>query len=149
MPSPFETGLDDRVAFLGRGLSWPLREDPSTGDFRQAEGATSVSESVQHLVRINLGEIPGFEGMGAEGDRLLFHNQAVALSNLFHQRLKDSMLVHETRAQLISVQPEVFQVQNTSKLGLNLRVKYRIKTSGEVVTDVYPFNQTIDPGAFE
>jgi len=131
----------DPGAFLGIGMDWPPREDPDTGDIARAVGEASVSACVRRLIHTEYEEVPMLDDMGTEASSILFLAAPEGAAGFVGESIRRAIEDYETRVQYLrgDFLDRYDQTRNNARL-LFVRVLYRIKTSGDVVQNVSPFN---------
>lgn len=128
--------------YLGRGMGWPFAEDPETGDIQRSVGYSNINQCITHLLQINFFGVPGLETMGTNAEELLFDNDPRGMSSLFRRSALKAVKLHETRVDVIelAVNFEPIGTELAGRYRLSIRIKYRIKANGDVVTNVFPFD---------
>jgi len=126
-------------AALGKGMAWPPREDPTTGDFKRAEGEESISSCILNLITTVYEEIPLLELMGTRIERLLFSNDLDGLLELFRLEVGEALKRHEKRVFYLGT---TFEVSGTDRntLSVKARIRYRVRATGQPDTLVFPFS---------
>lgn len=122
-------------SYLGKGMAWPPREDPKTGDFERAEAEVSVSDGIQHLFATTLGEISPLTTFGSRLDELLFDGSDEPFIAEILQSLRRSLESLDNRITVIDLS-YVLGAATTSSRTLTISMRYRIVASGKVETFV-------------
>lgn len=140
-PPVFEFEPDQPGAFLGKGMAWPPREDPNTGDFAKAVDEESISDGLLFLIRTTLGEIPSIEDFGTLADRILFETDVVAGAAVIINSIETAIRTHEPRVFVLGV------TMNSKGESRNLRsalinVRYRVRATGQIQEGVFPFTSS-------
>lgn len=123
---------------LGKGMAWPPREDPATGDFMRAEGEESIKDCLLNLITTTFGELPLLEVMGTRIERLLFSNDYEGLLELFRLEIREAVKRHEKRVTLVDTR-FVVENQSRNKVGIRCRITYRVRSTGQTDNLVFPF----------
>jgi len=122
-------------SFLGKGLAWPPREDPTTGDFKRAEAEESISDCLMHLISTSLGEITPMQDFGTRVDELLFGIGTGSFVQAVASSIEDAVDLHEKRVTITRITPAI----STSPVGTKIAtitVRYRIIATGREIENV-------------
>jgi uncharacterized protein len=131
-------------SFLGTGWSFPPRFGPGGVDVEMVAGAEDVHQSLQILLATRRGERPMQESFGCNLDEVVFEEIDQALVNRVTSLIHDSVLEHETRVKLRTV-----DVSHGAEPGvLRVRVEYEIREVNSRFNLVFPFylNEARGPG---
>ena len=119
------------TAYLGKGLAWPPRPDPATGDFQRADAEDSISDCLMHLVTTSLGEITPIQDFGTRVDELLFAIGARAFVQSVAASIKDAVDLHERRVKIIRTSPSISTNSSGTKT-VTIDLRYRIIATGKI-----------------
>lgn len=138
MPPRDEIDVSAPGSILGRGLSWPLREDENTGDFARAADEDHVQSCIESLIHTPLGLIPGKEDVGTEIDSLLFETDMGAHMDLVGESVRRAIERFEPRVTLMEARFRVEIERNRPVVYCN--PVYRIKRTGRTALPTFPFS---------
>ena len=130
--------LEERLspsAYLRKGLAWPPREDPATGDFKRADAEESISDCLLHLISTSLGEITPMQNFGTRVDELLFGVGAGSFVQSVAASITDAITLHEKRVRVIRITPTLSGNPVGTKT-VTMSIRYRIIATGKEVEDV-------------
>lgn len=129
-------------SLLGKGMGWPPREDPSTGDFVRVADEVSISESILHLIHTIPGVVPGWEAMGTQVEELLFENATAsdfsAHAEIVGESIVEAIRAYEQRVYVLKAKFTAQRVANNRTACFG-RITYRVRATGQVVGGVFPF----------
>lgn len=128
-------------SLLGKGMGWPPREDPLTGDFVRVEDETSISESILHLIHLTPGVVPGNELMGTQVEDLLFRAPSrdfQDLAELVGESIVQAIRNYEGRVYVLGSTFTARRAQH-GRTAVFARITYRVRATGEVAQGVFPF----------
>ena len=123
------------LSYLGKGLAWPPREDPTTGDFRKAEAEVSISDCLQHLISTALGEITPMQDFGTRADELLFGVGAGSFVQAVATSITEAIARHERRVRVTKITPAISGNPAGTKTA-TISIRYRIVATGQEVENV-------------
>lgn len=118
---------------LGKGISWPPREDPTTGDFARSEAEASISDCLIHLLTTVVGELSPMTNFGTRLDELLFSAGEEGLIQDVLESVRDAIRLHEKRITVIDLGYTLRPV-TTSTSAIEIDLTYRIVATGAVQT---------------
>ena len=127
--------LDEQLsptAYLAKGMAWPPREDPTTGDFARAEAEESISDCLMHLITTSLGEITPIQNFGTRVDDLLFSVGTSAFVQAVGASIEDAIELHERRVKVIKITPSVQVNSASSTQTVTIDIRYRIIATGKI-----------------
>lgn len=119
------------TSFLGKGMAWPPREDPATGDFKRAEAEESISDCLLHLITTSLGEIGPLQNVGTDLDQLLFGPGTGAFVQSVAASITTAINLHEKRVKVLEIRPEFGTSPHGTKT-TTINVRYRIIATGKI-----------------
>lgn len=122
-------------AFLGRGLSFPLRVD-SRGRLATTAGAAKVEQAIWMLLSTALGERVMRPDLGCEAHDILFEPNSPATVARLVDRVRRALATGEPRIDVIDV---VAETSETSPNLVAIRIDYRIRGNNALTNLVYPF----------
>lgn len=129
-----QSGHDDRE-FLGQGLAFPLQINPR-GEIALASGERDIEQSI----RIILGTRPGERKMrpefGCRAQELVFAPHNAATEGLLREYVEQALGRWEPRIELRDVIVSSIPHHDSA---LHVEVEYRIKTTHDERSIVYPF----------
>ena len=123
------------LSFLGRGWSFPPEFKP-TGDVVMTEEQADIEASLHVLFGTAAGERFLVPTYGLDLHELQFDPMSTSMRTFLHDRIKTSILIHEPRITLLSL-----EVRNpTERDGtLLIVVEYAIRATNSRFNLVYPF----------
>ncbi len=125
------------IAFLGKGLKSPLREDSVTGDFQRVSDEANVMQCVKDGVFTALGERVYRESLGTIARDMLFEESPV-VADLLPPSIKDFVERFEPRVMLQSV---TAKPKNTTEdlVEFVVRVVYVVRSTNQRRNLVFPY----------
>jgi phage baseplate assembly protein W len=132
--------IQEDKAYLGKGMSWPPEEDPTTGDFKKAEAEASISVCIRHLLETYIGSYPVLREFGTRLDELLFSIGTGAVGEAIATSLKDGLTRFEKRVDFVNSSIKVETNDKGTRTAF-IKVRYRVRATGRVETNVF----TVDP----
>jgi Bacteriophage baseplate protein W len=122
-------------SFLGRGWSFPP-EFTSAGDAVMTEEQADIDASLRVLFGTAAGERFLVPTYGLDMYELQFEPMSTSMRTFLHDRIKTSILIHEPRITLLSL-----DVQNPTEPDgtLLIVVSYAIRATNSRFNLVYPF----------
>ena len=121
-------------SFLGVGWGFPVAPDPSG-----ALGIAAYEESVRQAIWIVLGTAKGERAMhpdfGCGIHDLVFGLNTAATAGKVTQSVKDALLLHEPRIDLLDVQVDS---RNGGEV-LQISIDYRVRATNNAFNLVFPF----------
>jgi uncharacterized protein len=122
-------------AFLGNGLSFPLRVN-AKGEVMLVSG----SEDIDQSIRIILGTRPGERVMrptfGCRAYELIFEPRVSATISLLQEYVSQALLLWEPRIEVINVNVAADDINDSALLA---EIEYVIKATHDTRSIVYPF----------
>ena len=126
--------MQDKNAYLGTGLSFPLRVNHKGGI-----ALSSGPEDIEQSIRIILGTIPGERVMrpefGCRAHELMFEPRNATTIGLLQDYVEEALLMWEPRIEVL----RVTVTNDESPSGLLAEIEYRIKAVHDIRSIVYPF----------
>lgn len=119
------------TAYLGKGLAWPPREDPTTGDFQKSDAEESISDCLLHLISTSLGEIVPLQNFGTRLDELLFSIGAGSFVQAVASSIQDAIALHERRVRVMQITPQIGTAPSGTKT-VTISLRYRIIATGRI-----------------
>lgn len=122
-------------AFLGSGLSFPLRTD-ARGQVALVSGADDVEQSIRIILGTRPGERVMRPNFGCRAQELLFEPRSAATASLMQEYIHQALRMWEPRIEVRSVNVN-FDDANPS--ALLAEIEYSIKATHDTRSIVYPF----------
>ncbi len=122
-------------AFLGSGLSFPLRTD-ARGQVTLVSGADDVEQSIRIILGTRPGERVMRPNFGCRAQELLFEPRSAATASLMQEYIHQALRMWEPRIEVRSVNVN-FDDANPS--ALLAEIEYSIKATHDTRSIVYPF----------
>jgi phage baseplate assembly protein W len=131
-------------SLLGRGLAFPLRRDPITGDFATADEERNIESCLHQLIITMVGERQDAR-IGTVVPELPFESSDV-VPDLGEPSIRAAIEMHEPRVEFLaaSVTPEVSSRDTT---GLRIAIRYRVRATGKRARLVIPYLFNKEDGA--
>lgn len=120
------------TAYLGKGMAWPPRPDPATGDFRKAEAEESIQDCLMHLISTSLGEITPLQDFGTRIDELLFAVGSESFVQSVAASITDAIELHERRVKVMRIDPKITASGPSSTKTITIDIRYRIIATGKI-----------------
>jgi phage baseplate assembly protein W len=127
----------DRPAFMGKGLSFPLQEDPSTGDFKRVADEDNVTQCLEQLCLTRLMERMD-PTVGTVLPDLVFESEDL-VADLGEPSIRRAVETHEPRVRLTGHGVTVEPVSDATAGLFNVRVDYVIRATNKRSNRVFPF----------
>lgn len=118
------------TAYLGKGLAWPPREDPATGDFMRAEAERSIGDCVLSLITTAIGEMSPLPEFGTRKDELLFGTGSASFVQAIASSIEDAITKFENRVRYVKTEHQI--VERGATRSVQLTILYRIISTGEL-----------------
>ncbi len=121
--------------FLGIGIKFPFRINPSTGKTTMENGENLIEQNIRILLSTKIGERTYHKNYGIDLTPLLFEiPNAATLKNI-----EDAIIEALTKYQpMIIVDSISFEIKNEEGL-INIHVNYIIRSTNSRGNYVYPF----------
>jgi phage baseplate assembly protein W len=126
---------NSRIAFLGRGLSFPMRVD-ALGRVELVSGEKDIEQSIGIILSTRQGERVMRPGFGCRAHDLLFEPRDAVMVGRLHDYVTEALVRWEPRIQVIDVRPELDPDADGTVL---VHIDYLIKSSHDERSIVYPF----------
>lgn len=125
---------DNIYDYVGSGLAYPLNIDVR-GNFKLSSESENIEESINIILRTNLGERVYRPDFGSRLSELTF--EPVNSETLLKTRLyvEEALSRWEPRIKLKKVSAE----PNLEKNAISIEITYQIKNSPELNSMIYPF----------
>ena len=124
------------ASFLGRGWSFPPEFVQATGDVLMTEDEADIEASLRVLFGTAAGERFLVPTYGLDMHELQFEPMSTSMRTFLQDRIKTSILVHEPRITLLSL-----DVRNPTEADgtLLIVVEYVVRATNSRFNLVYPF----------
>ena len=122
---------------LGKGLAFPMREDPTNGDFLGVAGADNVKQCIIDLITTRVGERLMNEDLGTEIADSVFESQQ-AVIDILPLRVREAINQFEPRVQSVTASAVPFSLDNGLR-GVKLNVSWVLRSGGGRDSLVYPY----------
>lgn len=119
------------TAYLGKGMAWPPRPDPQTGDFKKAEAEDSISQCLMHLISTSLGEISPMQDYGTRVDELLFAVGVGSFVQAVASSIMEAIELHERRVRVLEITPTLADNSAGTKT-VTISIQYRVVATGNI-----------------
>lgn len=128
--------MNQKVAFLGTGWSFPPEFSPQLGEVIMSSDEQDIQESLSVILSTKLGERVMLPIFGCNLDDLLFENLDLTTKTLAIERINDAILYYEPRIDVLSV-----SIDESRELEgvLLINVDYQIRATNSRMNMVYPF----------
>ncbi|MBN9292832.1 MAG: GPW/gp25 family protein [Flavobacteriia bacterium] len=128
--------MNQKVAFLGTGWSFPPEFSPQLGEVIMSSDEQDIQESLSIILSTKLGERVMLPIFGCNLDDLLFENLDLTTKTLAIERINDAILYYEPRINVLSV-----SINESRELEgvLLINVDYQIRATNSRMNMVYPF----------
>lgn len=120
--------------YVGSGFAYPIQIDVR-GNFQLSSEATNIEESINIILRTNLGERVYRPDFGSRLSELAF--EPVNSETLLTTRLyvEEALEKWEPRITI----HEVMTISNSEKNLIDIKIIYKVRSSPDLNTMVYPF----------
>lgn len=128
--------MENELAFLGRGWSFPPSFDHRSGEVTLISGEADIESSLEILLSTKLGERVMQPTFGCQLDELQFSPLNRTTITYVADLIETAILYHEPR---INVE-KITMSEATGQLGIiNIEVHYVIRSTNSRKNLVYPF----------
>ena len=125
--------------YIGRAIEYPIKA--ANGSVRITTGNEVIENSLRRIWGVQVGELPANPAFGSKLYTVLFEkNNQVAIS-LCKTYMKESDAIWERRAQVLSVDGDVSDSDNSVLL---LDITYRVTATNEIGSFVFPFYRQLE-----
>ena len=124
-------------SFIGRGWAFPPTFLRAAGTAELVTGLTDIEQSLQILLRTELGERLMRPDYGCDLRELLFEQVDQALVAYVEDLVRTAILYHEPRIDLLSLDLSTDDNEGT----ITLVLEYRVRATNSRHNYVLPFNQ--------
>lgn len=122
-------------AFLGSGLSFPLRTD-ARGQVALVSGADDVEQSIRIILGTRPGERVMRPNFGCRAQELLFEPRSAATASLMQEYIHQALRMWEPRIEVRGVN---VNFDDANPGALLAEIEYSIKATHDTRSIVYPF----------
>jgi uncharacterized protein len=126
----------DAKAFLGKGWSFPVRLDPSTGDVAIAVFEEDIRQAILIILRTALGERVMRPDFGAGLETLVFEPVNTTTMALTKHRVEQGLVTWEPRIDVNDVQ---VTTDPTIRNTLRISIGYTVRATNTFYNLVFPF----------
>ena len=126
----------DAKAFLGKGWSFPVRLDPSTGDVAIAVYEEDIRQAILIVLRTALGERVMRPDFGAGLETLVFGPVNTTTMSLAKHRVEQGLVTWEPRIDVNDVQ---VTTDPTMRNTLRISIGYTARATNTFYNLVFPF----------
>jgi uncharacterized protein len=126
----------DAKAFLGKGWSFPVRLDPSTGDVAIAVYEEDIRQAILIILRTALGERVMRPDFGAGLETLVFEPVNTTTMALTKHRVEQGLVTWEPRIDVNDVQ---VTTDPTMRNTLRISIGYTVRATNTFYNLVFPF----------
>jgi uncharacterized protein len=126
----------DAKAFLGKGWSFPVRLDPSTGDVAIAVYLEDIRQAILIILRTALGERVMRPDFGAGLETLVFEPVNTTTMALTKHRVEQGLVTWEPRIDVNDVQ---VTTDPTMRNTLRISIGYTVRATNTFYNLVFPF----------
>jgi len=128
--------MNQKIAFLGTGWSFPPEFNHALGEVVMSSDAQDIQESLTVILSTKLGERVMLPIFGCNLEDLLFENLDLTTKTLAIERINDAILYYEPRISVLSVSIDESREQEGVLL---ITVDYQIRATNSRMNMVYPF----------
>jgi phage baseplate assembly protein W len=108
---------------------------PTTGDVVKKTGVDAIKRSIRNLILTNFYDRPFRSYIGSNAQKILFDNINPLTATFLKNAIRETIVNHEPRVELISDQDGGILVDvNADQNGYNVRLSFIILNRGEPVT---------------
>jgi phage baseplate assembly protein W len=122
--------------FLGVGWSFPVANDPSTGDVELSWYEKDVKEAIRIILETSRGERVMRPRFGCGIHDLVFTEINATTIASVEATVRDSLVTYEPRIELLNVEVDPFDALNGLLL---VKIDYRVRRTNQTDNLVYPF----------
>lgn len=122
--------------FLGRGLSFPIRVDKSTGKIKMVFAQDDIKESIRIILGTKKGERVMRPDFGSKLNDFLFESVDETTLFLIEEEVKSAITNWEPRVEDVSVNASL---KDHSDGRVDIKIEYRVRMTNNLFNLVYPF----------
>ncbi|MCT4585841.1 MAG: GPW/gp25 family protein [Peptostreptococcaceae bacterium] len=122
--------------FLGRGLSFPIRVDKSTGKIKMVFAEDDIKESIRIILGTKKGERVMRPDFGSKLNEFIFESVDATTLFLIEEEVKSAITNWEPRVEDVSVKASL---QDHSDGRVDIKIEYRVRMTNNLFNLVYPF----------
>jgi phage baseplate assembly protein W len=126
----------DPRAFLGKGWSFPVQVDPSTGDIAIVSYEDDIRQAILLILNTALGERVMRPDFGAGLETFVFEPVSTTTMALVQYRVQQGLITWEPR---IDVNEVRVTTDPTTRNLLNISIRYMVRATNSFYNLVYPF----------
>jgi len=128
--------IADPKAFLGKGWSFPVQVNPTTGDIAIVSYEEDIRQAILMILRTALGERVMRPDFGAGLETLVFEPVNTTTMALAQYRVQQGLITWEPRINVGDVEVTTDQVTRNK---LNISIDYTVRATNTFYNLVYPF----------
>ncbi len=121
--------------FIGTGIQFPIKINPSTGKIETAQGKNLIEQSIKLLLSTKPGERLYHSKYGIDLTPLLFEIPNDSTLKEIEERIKDSIVLFLPMILIDSVDFEINALQGV----IHIQIGYIVKSTNARANYVYPF----------
>ena len=121
-------------SFMGVGLSFPMRINAQTGRFALSRHEDNIHESVKLILNTFRGERVMRPEFGGVSENVLFSDLSAEVLTGLRDGIKTALESYEPRIADVSVKTE-----RVNQGELIIEISYRVRTTNNLFSRVYPF----------
>ncbi|WXR60687.1 GPW/gp25 family protein [Peptostreptococcaceae bacterium AGR-M142] len=122
--------------FLGRGLSFPIRVDKSTGKIKMVFAEDDIKESIRIILGTKKGERVMRPDFGSRLNEFIFESVDATTLFLIEEEVKSAITNWEPRVEDVSVKASL---EDHSDGRVDIKIEYRVRMTNNLFNLVYPF----------
>lgn len=122
--------------FLGRGLSFPIKVDKSTGKIKMVFAQDDIKESIRIILGTKKGERVMRPEFGSKLNDFLFETIDETTLFLIEDEVKSAITNWEPRVEDVSVKASL-KDHNEGRVDIN--IEYKVRMTNNLFNLVYPF----------
>lgn len=126
----------ENKAFLGKGWSFPVQQDKTTGDIALAIYEEDIRQAIRLILETNKGERVTRPEFGAGLRALVFEPVNTTTMALVRHRVEEALITWEPR---IRVQEIRVTAAGEIRNRLNIEITYKVRKTNTFYNLVFPF----------
>lgn len=126
----------DNKEFMGRGFSFPLRVDPSTGRIAMCSAEEDIRQAIRIILQTNIGERVMLPEFGTSAGDFIFSDDRAESVTALEESVREALNRWEPRIMNVEVEAEN---DAGNKNVLEVKISCTIRSTNNQFNMVYPF----------
>ena len=126
---------DEAKAFLGEGVSFPVRVDPQTGEMKMVNYEDDIKEAIKIILFTRKGEREANPRFGCGIHDYIFATMDYTTESRMKSEIEDALIEWEPRIEDIAV--DIGEVDRTGRLDIG--ISYVVRSTNNPFNLVFPY----------